>query len=372
MRALVLAAVLAITPHQGLVPSRERIEADLAVTIGWPDGAPRHRWWRVAPRIVLTNRSETTTHRVVKSGDGSDAGWREPYFHATVERQDESGAWVAMPPQMSARCATYHPDWLPDVVDLAPGASILLDWLEFQPYMFQDDRPHRITVHYEYRRQPVRAVEGGPPPPEGLGRMGDRPEFHLVSESSELRFDEDRTTAREIAESLRVRLDGIVSPARWSDLRASAVIENHSSDGTHRYVATDEIEATMPWDGGWGTSEPVLALDVQRLRDDGAWIPVRLESRPRAKPFEADWRRRVRSIEHGRRMELSPSRALAAPSIALDQPLRIRLRARYAYRALPRIPEPGAKLRYPGALGDMSDMTPFTLTSEWIEVDLRP
>jgi hypothetical protein len=303
----------------------------------------------------------------VKSGDGSDSGWREPHLYATVERLDEAGEWTPLPPPGSARCAIYHPNWHPDVVDLAPGAALDLEWLDLAPSAYRDDRPHRVTVHYEYRRQPVRECEGAPPPPEGLGRMRDRPAFHLVSDPSELRFEE-----REPAPSLRVHLEGIVSPSRWSDLRASAVIENLSSDAAFRYVAPDANEAAVPWDDGWGISEPVVAIDVQRLRDDGDWIPVRVFGQPRPKAFEADWRRRVRAIEPKERRELSPSRALVAPSTALDPPLRVRLRARYAYRALPRLPEPGTKIRYPDALGDMADVPPFTLTSDWIEVDLLP
>jgi hypothetical protein len=372
VKALLLTAVLSLAPSQGEIPTRERIEADLAVTISWPEGAPRHRWWRAAPRITVVNRSESTTHRVVKSGYGSGTGLREPALYATVERQDETGQWNEVRPGPVGVCGNHSPNWHRDVVDLAPGRSVELERFRLPYDLIRDDRPHRVTVHYEYRRRPVREFLVESPPREVFGRMGDRPAFHLVSEPSEIRFDEDPPAAKEIERSLRLRLEGIASPARWHDLRASAAIENVSDERAFPFVAVDAGELTMPWDKGWGMSEPLLTIDVERLREDGAWIGIDVHGRPRPLPKEPDWRRRVRSVAPNAWVELSSSRPLGGPSVSLEAPLHVRMRARYFYRALPGLPEPGRKVRYPDAIGDMAGVPPFTLTSDWIEVDLIP
>ena len=376
MEAILLFAALALA--SGETPTREQVEADLAVRVSWPEGVPRHRWWRVAPRIEIVNRSETTGHRIIQSGPQSDLGRHDPYLHLTMEREAESGVWIDVAPPRSEHCLLGPVDWLSDVVDLAPGKSIDLVVPHVPSRSFEDDHAHRIRAHYEFRRRPVdlrgigRATGDPSREPAGLGRMEDRPVFHLVSEPSEVRFDPDDATQEEITRFLRLRVELDGSPTRWKDLRVSVVLENLSAERSFLYVARDPSTEDVAWDGARNGIEPLLLLRVNQLEPDGRWLPIPLRSSPRPVPVERDWRRRIARIEPGGTIRLSSGRELAPRIQERAATNRVRIHASYAYLATPYRENGTVPWRFPDCLGSMAAVPPFSLRSEWIEVELLP
>jgi len=133
-------------------------------------------------RIELVNRSRTR-HHVVKPGDGSEMGWREPHVYYTAEVREADGSWTELPRRRMARCGLFDPDWRKDVVELKPGGSIpIKDWLPPPERAVELQRPGQVRLFVHYRYSQGRAAKGGPPKvTPSTGRMGDTPGFHLIS-----------------------------------------------------------------------------------------------------------------------------------------------------------------------------------------------
>lgn len=159
-------------------PMKERIESDLRLQVELADpevlpaGCPR--WVKVSN---LINTSKTAAYRVVKPGDGSEVGWREPYVYwtATIDRTD--GKPVPVPKMRYGRCGLFAWDWPKDAILLKPGDKLELNtWpmLEFQ----QAGRVS-LRAHYAYRggKAGPSAMEKGQ-----LGLMADVPSFEIVSD----------------------------------------------------------------------------------------------------------------------------------------------------------------------------------------------
>lgn len=131
--------------------------------------------------MALVNRSKTQTRPVVKPGDGSSVGWREPHVFYTARRKTETGNWVDVPQANSERCGLYDADWQKDVTKLEPGERLeLKKWIS-QPYgmlEYQEPGRHRLYVHYQY--EAGRRKRGKPP--ADLGEMEGVPAFEIVSE----------------------------------------------------------------------------------------------------------------------------------------------------------------------------------------------
>jgi hypothetical protein len=139
-------------------------------------------------RIELTNRSRNRSYTVVKPGDGSGVGWREPHVYFTAEARAKDGTWKALPKRSLARCGMFDPDWNKDVVKLGPGRALLLkDWLPAPERAVEYQQPGaiRVYVHYVYSRG--RAAKGKRTGAVSPGRMGATPGFHLVSKPVQLK-----------------------------------------------------------------------------------------------------------------------------------------------------------------------------------------
>src|SRR5436309_11581542 len=68
--------------------------------------------------VRLVNRSKWSTHPVVRPGDGSQEGRREPhvYFTATVDRGD--GRPIPVPPENYGYCGLFKWAWVQDAIEL--------------------------------------------------------------------------------------------------------------------------------------------------------------------------------------------------------------------------------------------------------------
>src|SRR5262245_13942734 len=100
------------SPSRQRIPAtREEIERDLAVEVKPVTPDRVQTWWRVLIDARLVNRSRDRSHLVVRPGDGSDAGWREPHVFCTVEVDSGDGVWREGPNQELLRCGNHAADW---------------------------------------------------------------------------------------------------------------------------------------------------------------------------------------------------------------------------------------------------------------------
>lgn len=135
----------------------------------------------------LVNRSTTTSHRIVKSNDGSEMAWREPYVFYTAEVQRADGSWEAVPKRHIGRCGLYAHDWTQDVMDLGPGKSVEIGWMAQPQYALDLPMEGRVLlrVHYAYRHA-KRATRSGIDPL--TSPMGSIAPFEVVSNAVEFQI----------------------------------------------------------------------------------------------------------------------------------------------------------------------------------------
>lgn len=120
------------------------------------------------------------THRVVKPGDGSESGWREPEVY--LEREVD-GTWVRG--NKPGRCGLYAHDWQRDVLDLRPGEAIAIHGFVEPGMAFGLAAPSKAKVRAVYAYRGGRASKGREVEPKP-GPMGRTPVFTLVSEPVEI------------------------------------------------------------------------------------------------------------------------------------------------------------------------------------------
>ena len=142
--------------------------------------------------LRLENRSTTTTYKVVKAGDGSESGWREPHIFFTAKSETKDGEWKPVEPKPWGRCGMYDANWHDEVVEIAPGGSLeLKDWVSMPSVFltFQDAGRVKLRAHYAYKAKGVGKSKGtgeADPTPEGVGPMKGVEPFEIVSEPVEL------------------------------------------------------------------------------------------------------------------------------------------------------------------------------------------
>jgi hypothetical protein len=123
------------------------------------------------------------THRVVKPGDGSESGWREPEVY--LEREVD-GKWVrgAKP----GRCGLYAHDWQKDVIDLKLGDALPIGGFVEPRMAFGLSAPAKAKVRLVYVYRGGRASKGREVEPEP-GPMAKTPPFAIFSEPVEIRIE---------------------------------------------------------------------------------------------------------------------------------------------------------------------------------------
>lgn len=184
---------------------------------------------------VLVNTSRTRTIHVVKPGDGSEAGWREPWVHYSATRLAPDGTTHAVPEVFVGRCGLFDPNWVKDIVALAPGERLdLHSWIPDPSRALALDELGQVQIrmHYVFRGgQADRFREGGesasPQKPHVLaGAAG----FEVVSAPITLTIQSPlalRARLRPAANKLRVG-----RASRLSDLLELAIINTSQAPVT--------------------------------------------------------------------------------------------------------------------------------------------
>ena len=174
---------MVFTSQAADAPSKEQIEKDLRLQVDAKNVKVLQAG--TSPRLVveLVNTSKTVTYPVVKPGDGSEMGWREPhlYWTAIIDRGD--GKPSEVPQARYARCGLFAWDWPKDASRLKPGEKLSMrcdPFLECQLVEFQRAGHVRLQAHYAYRagkgKKGGSGLEG-----KQLGLMEGVPAFEIVS-----------------------------------------------------------------------------------------------------------------------------------------------------------------------------------------------
>jgi hypothetical protein len=160
----------------------EIIQNDLVLEATLTSPAQARPDSRIELSVALRNTSATRTHHVVKPGDGSEVGWREPHVYFTATLTGKDGVARDVPEANVGRCGLYDADWVKDVVALAPGETLeIKDWLMSPDVALVLDQPGQIAlrVHYAFRPSAAKRSDGAVTP---TGPIADVPDFELVSE----------------------------------------------------------------------------------------------------------------------------------------------------------------------------------------------
>jgi hypothetical protein len=202
--------LVALTGQAGELPTRDRLEADLRVRVELKSPKVIEAGTRPWVATALVNESKTAAHPVVRPGDGSEVGWREPhvYWTATLDRGDGKPVPVSAPDY--GRCGLFAAGWPADARLLRPGDRVSLP--EGPLPDFQQPRRVRLRAHYAYQ------AGGGQNsrsrvPPDQLGLMAGVPAFAVASDPVE--FDVVRPL--DVGVRVKGRLK-VHTKARLSDL----------------------------------------------------------------------------------------------------------------------------------------------------------
>lgn len=207
-------AVLAPAAQPKVAPdaplTKELIESDLKLVAIPPKERVIEAGTQAHIGLKLVNTSKTRTHKVVKPGDGSECGWRDPWVRVTGEQRGVDGAWTALKPRGYARCGLYDHDWPKDVVELKPGAELALtSWYSPGHFDFQFPGKVRLIGHYEFRA--VGGKNGQPRPDADRGAMAGVPLFALKTEPVEFEVVRSFDVRAKVKKALKVGAETKVS-----------------------------------------------------------------------------------------------------------------------------------------------------------------
>jgi hypothetical protein len=166
-----------------------------------------------APQIglELVNTSKANTYLVVRPGDGSEIGVREPHVHFTAESRNVQGKWEPLPGFTHRECGLFDWDWPKDVVELKPGEKLLVanKWIPTTDFHLQQPGRVRVVGPYEYRAG--RNKDGKPLGTENRGRMEGVPAFAVHSEPIEFDVIRPLDLKVRVKEPLKVGVEKNIS-----------------------------------------------------------------------------------------------------------------------------------------------------------------
>ena len=265
---------------------RAAIGRALVVVVGM-DGPPVVE---VGKAIPLTAKLMNVSHgprAVVRPGDGSSMGWREPLLYWSAEREVRPGVWQPVATRSYSRCGNFDGNWRKDVMMLEPGQALPFEW-GAPPESTLEIRSagkYRFYARYEYRggklgRSGLGMFGGdGETAPDNSHLLDGVPPFEVVSEPMEVRIEpglelEVRPTRTPLALS---------ADARPSDLfevylsNRSTVSKALPRGGIER-IDIQVIEQEGAWGRMWFSVTPRLAESVlapgTRVRLDGSSEPI--------------------------------------------------------------------------------------------------
>lgn len=256
LAAAVLSAVATLLLMGGdAVPARAAdtiakadVERDLALEVKLLSGDGVQPGQPVRLEIHLKNTSNERIYPVVKPGEGSEVGWREPHVFYTAWIDTGDGDWYKVPNARLARCGVFDAQWQNDVVELWPGKSIeLKEWLTPPEMALELQEPGKVRLHVHYR---YRGGVAGKDPKTGktfdTGKMRGMPPFELVSKPVEFEVLRPLDVVVTVKKPLKAR-----TKTRLSEILDVKLV-NRSKGGIEVMAPTLSADARLSFetDGG--------------------------------------------------------------------------------------------------------------------------
>ena len=170
-----------------------KIKSDLVLTAKLESAKTIQPGQLIGIELALENRSGSATHRVIKPGDGSSVGWREPHVFFTVKHQGADGKWGEAPRKKYGRCGLFDTNWAKDFVDLAPGEKLeLKSWVPSINYFWEFQRAgnYQIRAHYAFGGHRKGGKVGAVAKTQKLPQeVRDIPNFELVSKPIKIKVE---------------------------------------------------------------------------------------------------------------------------------------------------------------------------------------
>ena len=291
MRAIIPAGAIALLaflvapkPLQDPLPDPMR-DLRLALTPGdkldWIE--PGEKPW---VRLHLANISRRFSYPIVRPGDGSEEGWREPhvYFTATLMRAD--GSIVDVPKRRYGRCGMFDGNWPRDAFLLKPGERLELENYVETLLEFQEPGRVQLRSHYTYGARENSRTEIAP---NHIGLMKGVPPFELVSEPVEFEvrrmFDVRIKVKRPMKADVKHRLSEILD----------VEVMNRSSETQHLASASGYPYATVQLEldaefGGWRPSffTSKTSQDLDYFSGTCRGVPSELQSQATVSLIDPD------------------------------------------------------------------------------------
>ncbi|MCH9685558.1 MAG: hypothetical protein K0V04_29275 [Deltaproteobacteria bacterium] len=271
----------------------EPLHPDLALDLQYEGTATVQPGQWIPIKGHLRNGSGSETHHAVLPNDGSEVAWREPHTWYSGFVDTGNGCWQPLDTHEIGRCGMFAETWTDDVIALAPGETVPIEWMgnPASSLGIQREGRVRLFMHYAYREGTTGksgSTSSGP-----VGAMAGTRGFELVSNPIE--FD----VIRPLELSLSAKPHrGLGNISRISDVvdvtltnvgdRSRMVVPPRS--GRLRF----EIEGTEPtWaHADWNerhdamTAKPLKAgASVSLLGEHGlipdllyAWTPAKAET----------------------------------------------------------------------------------------------
>lgn len=249
--ALAFALVAPATQPKAEPPlTKELIESDLKLVAVAPKERVIEAGTQPGIGMKLVNTSKTRAHKVVKPGDGSTHGWRDPFVHVTGEHRTVEGKWLALTGHLIPRCALFDSDWPKDVIDLKPGAELELDWAGHRHYDLQQPGTIRLIGHYEFRA--TGGKSGAARPDAERGAMAGVPLFALHTEPVEFTVVRSFDLRAKAKKALKVGVETNLSEvleATVTNASAKRITVGNVSQNSFGLGVSPLSEGLLQWPG---------------------------------------------------------------------------------------------------------------------------
>lgn len=358
-----------VCPTENFAAQRVDFERDLELVARIAGATPVHAWWPLSITVDIVNRSASTSYPIVRPGDGSSDGRREPLAYFTAEVLARDGTWSAVPSRGGLSCGNYDPYWLDEIDRLAPGsARRLLNWTRAPD--LPDQGLVRLRAHYAYRAQPSGPQWGDRDSARqlGFGDMECVEPFELVSEPIEFVVEPPESTRGEIERDLALELvrDGAGLAHSWELVRFHARLTNTSATQSHHVVQPSFARKS-------GCHEPRISEFVRIDRGGAEWQTANklmggFYDGPFGGSFErfdqVDWRTQVIELRPGQSIDFG----LPADVVLHDfrEARTAAMTIEYAYNGQAVRDANDQPAAAPASLGAMSAVPPFRLRSNEI------
>ncbi|MCG3134539.1 MAG: hypothetical protein HMLKMBBP_01853 [Planctomycetes bacterium] len=224
----------------------------------------------VTVKLSLVHRGKEGTIQVVRPGDGSDAGWREPWMWWEAAYVNELGEERPAEKVAMLRCGNFDPSWHDHIVALKPGDSVdVSDGPAHLSTRYEFQEPGKVRIRAWYSWGAGEHMSGPGTTPEmkkDLGAMHGVPAFEFPSNPVIV------TIVRPVDVVLRVKR----APRTGRVERPEQFLEVEARGADGKPFALDPAAWTLTWE--------IAQSDVLPEGWDESWSAPAADAKPAVAP----------------------------------------------------------------------------------------